>query len=201
MAAAPNYPMRDAAVTSTVTIDDAFNPTPQGLIVYPGDTVAFENNSGADITIQFAPNYTSPVLSANLTVNNGTTVSFPTPNVAAAANYYIYVGATQMSGPWVIQVGSGPMYAIFSGPLACNFPTVAVPIGSITTGMGMLNIGANLTSSSLGIRFPSNPFNPPIATNDGSHPIKVGTSAGSYGYTLVVPLENPGPGTVIVRGT
>lgn len=199
MAAAPNLPMPDAAVTRTISIDDTFTPTPQGLIVNPGDTVMFQNNSGVEITIQFAPNYTSPALSSNLDIPDGDEAGFVAPATAAAANYGIYVGATQESGPWAIQVGAGPMYVVLTGSGTCNFPTVAVPLGNILTGFGKLSIGPNATSGSLGIGFQTNPFNPPITTNDGSHPVKAGTDPGSYSYTVVDPDNNPGPGKVIIR--
>lgn len=211
MAAAPNLPMPEAAVTRTISIDDTFTPRPQGLIVNPGDTVNFQNNSGDDITIQFFANNPAandPVPQVyppmSLFVPNGNPngpVGFQAPNCDAAANYGIYVGVDEESGPWAIQVGVGPMYVVLTGSVLYNFPTVAVPLGNTAAGMGKLDIGPNLPSSSLGISFPTNPFNPPITTNDGPHSVKAGTSTGDYGYTVVVPNENPGGGNVIIRST
>jgi hypothetical protein len=205
MAAVPNYPMPDPAFTHTVTIDAAFNATPPGLIVNPGDTVMFQNNSGADISIQFLPNYTSPALSSNLGVTNGDEAGFVSPSSNAAANYNIYVGAVQQnSNPYVIQVGAGPMFVVFPiGPAtSCNYPTVAVPFGSAAAGMGELNMGPNLTSASLAISFGTDPFNPPITAPGSTHSVASGASAGSYVFTTLLPADSPGPGgTVIIRST
>jgi hypothetical protein len=205
MAASPNYPMPDPAVTRTVTIDASFNATPPGLIVNPGDTVMFQNNSGADITIQFLPNYTSPALSSNLAVANGGEGGFVAPGSNAAANYNIFVGAVQQnSDPYVIQVGAGPIFVVFPvGPATpCNYPTVAVPQGTTASGMGQVNMGPNLTSASLAISFTTNPFNPPITAPGGAHSVAPGASAGSYVYTTLLSAESPGPGgTVIIRST
>jgi|HubBroStandDraft_1064217.scaffolds.fasta_scaffold00030_67 hypothetical protein len=204
MAAAPNLPIPEPGIPWTVVIDDNFNATPPGLIVSPGDTVDFENESGVDITVQFAANYTGTAVYPNMSlpVPDGSTVGFTAPNTDAAANYNIYVnGVQENEDPFVIQVGVGPLYVVLDGATTYNFPTAAVPLGDITTGMGRLFVGPNDPSSSLGIRFTSNPFNPPMTTNDGPHPVQAGTTPGSYGYTVVSPNENPGPGTVIIRNT
>jgi hypothetical protein len=204
MAAAPNLPMPKTARTWNVAIDDNFNATPPGLIVSPGDTIEFENNSGVDITVQFAANYTGTALypSMDLPVPNQSTVGFTAPNTNAAANYNIYVnGVQENEDPFVVQVGTGPLYVVLDGAVTYNFPTAAVPLGTAATGMGKLYIGPNDPSSTLGISFPTNPFNPPITTNDGPHPVKAGTTPAPYSYTVVDPAENPGPGTVIIRNT
>jgi hypothetical protein len=205
MAAAPNYPMPDPAVTRTIKIDNAYNATPPGIIVNPGDTVMFQNNSGADITVQFQPNYTSPAVSSNLSVPNGGESGFVAPSTDAAANYNIYIGGVQQnSNPYVIQVGAGPMFVVFPvGPATqCNYPTVAVPLGNAAAGMGELNMGPNLTSANLTISFGTNPFNPPITAPGGTHSVAPGASAGSYVYTSLLPADSPGPGgTVIIRST
>lgn len=112
MAAARHIPMTETVWT--ITIDPTFTPSWKGLKVQQGDTVNFQNNSGVDISIQFAPNSPGPALSPinPLPVPNNSSNGFTAPNYDAAANYHIYVGTTNENpdNPHAIQVGNGPLY-------------------------------------------------------------------------------------------
>ena len=112
MAAARHIPITEAV--RTITINSSFIPSPQGLKVQQGDTVNFQNNSGVDISIQFAPNPPGLALSPTnpLPVPHGSSAGFTAPDYDAAANYYIYVGTVNQNptDPYAIQVGNGPLY-------------------------------------------------------------------------------------------
>ncbi|MGD0212085.1 MAG: hypothetical protein ABSB87_02560 [Terriglobales bacterium] len=205
MAAAPNLPISD--VIRNITVDDTFTPTPQGIVVNHGDTVTFYNNSGVDIVIEFQTNNPGqPVYpSMNLEVDDGDSNSFTAPNYDCAANYYIYNG-TNLVGPFVIQVGAGPMYVAVtqSGTTVTYTPqTVAVPLGSILPpGLGKLEVRGPSTSLPVDWTNGNDPFNPPIQTTDGvSHPVNSSATDGGYTYWAGTnPLENPANGRVIVQG-
>lgn len=131
MAARP-IPMTET--TWTVTIDNTFTPSRKAFIVALGDQVDFVNNSGASITIQFEPNPPGPVVSADLSAPNGATAGFVAPNTNASANYYIYSGGVQESGPYAIQVGTGPLYVQVSYSTVhlagqCTPDPIALPYG------------------------------------------------------------------------
>jgi hypothetical protein len=126
MAAARAYPRTD--LVQNISIDSSFHATPPGIIVQQGDQVNFVNNSGVTITIEFAPNPPGPIVSGNIDVAAGSTNGFVAPNYDASANYYIYVGPTQQSGPFAIQVGAGPLYVQINNSTTSPDP-IAVPRG------------------------------------------------------------------------
>jgi len=207
MAAAPNLPMSETVIRN-ITIDDTFTPTPQGIVVNQGDTINFTNNSGVDIVIEFQTNSPGqPVYPPmNLEIDDGDSNGFTAPNYDCAANYYIYNG-TNLVGPFVIQVGAGPMYVVVtqSGTTVTYAPqTVAVPLGSILPpGLGKLEMQGPSTSLPVAWKNNSDPFNPPIQATDGvSHPVNSSATDGGYTYFAgPSPIENPTGGRVIVQGS
>jgi hypothetical protein len=210
MAAAPNLPMSDA-ITWTLNIGANYTPSRQGIVVSQGDQVTFENNSGGDIVVTFQTNGNGQPVYApmNLTVLDDTSASFTAPNYNCAANYSIY-GANQqppllLSGPFAIQVGTGPMFVTIGGsPTNPTYapPTVAVPIGtSLPPGAGRLQM--NATSASFGITWDGNndPFTPAITTTDGQpHSVSTVASSANYNYTAgPSPNDNPVGGRVVIQ--
>jgi hypothetical protein len=216
--AARNIPMPETG--ATITIDSSFTPNHQGVIVQPNSTVTFTNNSGSDITIEFQANPPGAAVypSMNLPVANQNSNSFTAPNTNASANYYVYQGSTQESGPWVIQVGSGPMFVALgtSGNDVTYTPqTVAVPLGT-TASKATLNIGpGNYTITWK----TGDPCNPPL-TSSGTGTINPGAGNGQFEYSAaptgpqpshgahgapgakaVSPIDIGGGGTVIIRGS
>ncbi|MGA7561019.1 MAG: hypothetical protein WCF61_19435 [Terriglobales bacterium] len=204
MAAAPNLPMPE--VSRNITIDDTFTPTPQGIVVNQGDTITFYNNSGVDVVIEFQTNSPGqPVYPPmNLEVDDGDSNGFTAPNYDCAANYYIYNG-TNLVGPFVIQVGTGPMYVAItqSGSTVSYTPqTVAVPLGTILPpGLGKLEMLGPSASFPVGWTNGNDPFNPAIQATDGvPHPVNSSATDGGYTYSAGTnPLENPINGRVIVQ--
>jgi plastocyanin len=203
------------AAVCTIAIDNTFTPTPQGVVVQPGDQVEFQNNSGVDIIIEFAANPPGQAVysNMNLPVTNGTTAGFTAPNYSASANYSVYQGTTEESGPWVVQVGTGPMFVQLSdasGVVNYAPPTVAIPHGNATTGKGQLVIMPSLNSGDYTIKWGvTDPVTPPLgASGTSSHAV---TSApGEYDYSATaddpcatVPKSDGsgGGGTIIVRSS
>jgi hypothetical protein len=210
MAAAPNYPMPDA-ITLIVNIDTNYNPSRQGIVVSQGDQITFNNNSGLDIVIAFQTNGNGqPVYSPmTLAIANGGSNSFTTPNYNCAANYYIYEANTQppvqLSGPFVIQVGSGPIFITIGGTPTSptyNPATVAVPLGtSLPPGAGKVQIIATAASFGINWNNGNDPFTPPVTVTGGSaHSVSLSASAASYAYTAGQSVnENPAGGKVIIQ--
>ena len=211
MAAAPNYPMPDG-LTWTLNVDGTYTPSRQGIVVNQGDQITFENNSGLDIVISFQTNGTgSPVYSSmTLDVPNGGSNSFTAPSYDCAANYYIYEANTQppvqLSGPFVIQVGTGPLFLSIGGTYTSptyNPAIIAVPLGSaLPPGAGKLQV--NATAASFGINWNNNsdPFTPPVSATGGSaHSVSLSASAANYTYTAGQPGPNANPagGKVIIQ--
>jgi len=218
MAAAPNLPCPEA-ITWDITINTAFVPSRQGIVVNLGDQINFDNESGVDILIEFQPNVfdgqnQTPVYPPmSLSVDNNSTSGFQAPNSDCAANYYIYNADVNppalLSGPFVIQVGAGPMYVSVAGtvPNPTYSPsTVAVPLGSaLPPGAGYLQMSS--PSSIFGINWNNNsdPFvTPPgITSPDGvPHPVSsTATLNTPYPYYAGAKQnDDPVGGTVIVRG-
>ena len=203
--AARNIPMPE--ITRTIIIDSTFTPNHQGMIVQPNDTVNFQNNSGVDIIIEFQSNAPNPDVypPMNLAVANGTTSGFTAPSTSTAGNYYVYQGATQKSGPWVVQVGSGVMYVTLAssgGGVTYTPQTVAIPLGT-TSSRGNLNI----SPSGFTLRWDTtDPFNPPLTSSGGGSTVGNSAGAGDYSYSAsasaarMVPAVGGG-GKVIIRGT
>src|SRR5271157_2649207 len=211
MAAAPNLPIPETATTHTINIGSTppFTPSPQGIVVGYGDTVNFANNSGSDVTIQFAANPPGVAVypPMSLLVPNGNPhgpVGFQVPNVDSAANYTIVpAGGQPNTGPFVIQVGEGPMYVIASvSGSSLNFAPspVAVPVGVTVSEVGVLSMRSPDVYPLYWT--PSNPFNPGITRTGQTQPVKVGATAEQYGYSNTPPGGGiAGGGTVIIRGT
>jgi hypothetical protein len=193
-------PLPSPETVWTITIDNTFTPSRQGLVVQLGDQIDFENLSGVDLIIEFQSNSPGQAVypPMSLSVPNGTTVGFVAPSYNASANYYIYQGAIEESGPFVIQVGTGPMYVQLSGPVGnvtYNPPTVAVPQGNALQGSGNLEMVPTMTGKtfSIGDWSPSDPFSPPLQSSGGS-PHSTGSSAPIGEYTYVAtPTNSPAP--------
>ena len=207
MAAARNLPMPEGVVNHYITIGTNFATSPQGIVVGHGDNVVFQNNSGSDLTIQFLANPPGPALliSMSMPVPNGTQTGFQVPAVDCAANYNIVVnGVVQNVSPYVIQVGNGPMYVLITGTLQNpDFQpgTVAVPLGSITTGMGKLQMQSQVPNVVFPVNFTTNPFNPGITQSGPAQPVKAGTTTGQYSYSSGSPSPRAlgGGGKVIIQ--
>jgi hypothetical protein len=215
MAAAPNLPLSES-ITWDITIDDTYTPSRQGIVVSQGDQINFENESGVDIIIEFQPNVLNgqnqtPVYPPmSLSVSNGGSNSFTAPNANCAANYYIYnadvTPPAQLSGPFVIQVGTGTMYVTVAGTVTnptYSPQTVAVPLGtSLPPGAGKLQMNPG-PSSSFGITWLNNndPCTPPITQTDGTpHGVAQTSALATYTYYVgPAPVENPAGGRVIVQ--
>jgi hypothetical protein len=217
--AARNIPMPETG--ATITIDSSFTPNHQGVIVQQNSTVTFTNNSGSDITIEFQANPPGVAVypNMNLPVPNQSSSSFTAPNANTSANYYVYQGGTQQSGPWVIQVGSGPMYVQLTtsgGDVICTPENVAVPLGT-TASKATINFAG--TGSFTITWTSSDPCNPPL-TSLGSGTINPGAGNGQFAYTVtstgpqpahrthgghttndVSPTDTVGGGKVIIRGS
>jgi len=199
-----------AALTHTISIGADFTASPAGIVVAQGDTVNFTNNSGSDITIQFLSNTPGQNIYPNMSlpVTKGTTAGFTVPNANCAANYNVTLNGQVMNGtPYVIQVGSGPMYVLVTGSLASpdfNPATVAVPLGSAATGMGYLQMQSQIPNVVVPIYWTTDPFNPGITQSGPAQPVKSGTSTGSYSYSNT-PQPRPhamvGGGTVIIKSS
>jgi hypothetical protein len=182
----------------TITIDNNFNVTPQGVIVQPGDQVNYQNNSDVCINIQFEPNPPGEAVypNMNLPVGAKSSKGFTAPSYDASANYSIYVGtAQQPGGPYALQVGVGPLYiqvTYVNGEGQCSPETAAIPVE------GKLRmVETDHHSYSVGWQGGKNPFQPPLGTV-GSHKA---ASAGTYEYSVAEGgpvLGGGGGGTIIV---
>jgi hypothetical protein len=206
MSAARNIPIPEA--TWTISIDSTFTPTPTGKIVGHGDTVNFANNSGAAITIQFAPNSPSPPVSSNLSAPKGGGAGFVAPTTDAAANYFIYEGVLQRSGPWAIQVGNGIMYITVNNamcapdPLAIPGPNGPTPGGNVAM--------CSSDGKTYNVNWPNlgDPFSPQINSVNPCpastySTVQPGSANINYGYTVASagPAKYQGGGTVKVGGS
>jgi hypothetical protein len=216
--AARNLPV--PAFTHTINIDPTLTPSYQGLIVAGGDTVNFTNNSGQDVTIIFAHNPPGADIYPNMSlpVPNGTTAGFTAPTSNCAGNYSILGANGAETGPWVIQVGAGPMFVMLSksaNVVIYTPPTVAVPLGSTITGMGMLQINSHLPNLPFNINWDTtDPFNPPLTATGQNRPVSASTPPDSYDYGgtpnmmhkgvaashAIARVGTGGGGTVIIRG-
>ncbi len=182
----------------TITIDNTFKATPQGIIVQPGDQVNFLNNSEVAVNIQFQPNPPGEAVypSMNVPVGPKSSNGFTAPSYDASANYNIYVGATkQAGGPYAIQVGVGPLYVQVTytgGQGVCSPDPAAVPPGG-----NLRIVETDHHSYKVGWSGGHNPFNPPLTTV-GSH--QSTASAGQYEYTVSEggPVLAGGGGTIII---
>ena len=206
MTAARHLPIADTVYT--LMIDSTFTPSSKGLIVQQGDTVNFQNYSGSDITIQFQPNPPGESVSANIGISTGNTSGFIAPNYNAAANYYIYVGSTEKSGPFAIQVGTGPMYVQIVSTVAgitTNPSPVAMPAG------GYLEMISNDYNYNVGNWSPVDPFSPALtsvgvgAGNNSPHQENTTNAVVDYTYKLTAATPGAttgsGGGTVKVKYT
>lgn len=206
MTAARHLPIADTVYT--LMIDSTFTPSSKGLPVQPGDTVNFQNYSGSDITIQFQPNPPGQPVSGNITITNGSSGGFTAPNYNAAANYYIYVGTTQKSGPFAIQVGIGPIYVQLvstAAGITTNPSPVAMPAG------GYLEMISNDYNYNVNNWSPVDPFSPPLtsvgigAGNNSPHQENTTNAVMDYTYKLSAATPGAttgnGGGTVRVKGT
>ena len=216
--AARNLPV--PAFTHTINIDPTLTPSYQGLIVAWGDTVNFTNNSGQDVTIMFAHNPPGADIypNMNLPVPNGTTAAFQVPNTDCAGNYSILGANGTETGPWVIQDGAGPMFVLLSksaNVVIYSPPTVAAPLGSTITGMGMLQINSNLPNLPFNITWDAtDPSNPPLTATGQKRPVSASIAPNPYGYGGAPSMMHKGAtsshagtrvgtgggGTVIIRG-
>jgi hypothetical protein len=213
MAAAPNLPVPENALPN-ITVDNTYTPTPQGIVVGQGDPVTFYNNSGVDILIEFQTNVLdgqnqTPVYAPmNLPVSDGDSNGFTAPNANCAANYYIYnadvTPPAVLSGPFVIQVGSGPMYVNVTqsnNVLVFTPDAVAVPLGNAASGAGYLEINSEIPNTVVPIYWATtDPFNPGITESGPPQPVQTGTAPGEYDYSNTPsPVGLTGGGKVIIQ--
>ena len=204
--AARNLPVPEA-VTRNITIGVNFATSPQGIVVEYGDTVNFTNSSGSDVTVAFLPNTPGLAIypNMNLLVPNGTTTGFTAPIVDSAANYNILVnGVVQNTDPYVIQVGSGPMYVLITGPATSpnfNPGTVAVPLGNVASAqMGKLEMKSQVAGVGFPIYWTNDPFNPGITQSGPPQPVKSAAAPGGYDYSSSAsPDLRSGGGKVIIQ--
>jgi len=199
MSAARHLPITETVWS--ISIDSSFTPSHQGIIVAYGDTVNFTNNSGVDISIQFASNAPGQSVGPNLGVPNTQTVGFIAPNYDAAANYSILVGSiVQPGGPYAIQVGNGCMYISITSTTSTP-DTVSIPIG------GQVKMYSTDTTYSIawpGCPSTGGPFSSALnqvvsgASNNTNRQENIGTAT-LYNYTITAsPMEGNGGGKVKV---
>jgi len=150
-------------VVHTINIDSTFKASPKAIKIPVGDGVSFTNGSGASINIQFEPNPPGPQLCVNSgPIAPGSSYAQGPFNVDGSVNYYVYQGTTVKSGPYAIQVGSGPLYiqitysqALTNGQ--CTPDPVALPYG------GTLQMISN--DYTYNVSWPGgDPFTPPGLT-------------------------------------
>ena len=203
MTAARHIPITDTVYT--IDIDSTFTASPKCLIVQQGDTVNFQNNSGSTVTIEFLPNPPGQSVSGNITIPNGSGAGFTAPNYNAAANYDIYVGTTKESGPYAIQVGTGPFYIQLydtSAGIITNPSPIVIPVGGY---LEMISSDLNYNVSNW---TPADPFSPPLtsvqvgAPNNSPHQENTGDGLDyTYKLTKATPggTTGNGGGTVKVK--
>jgi len=206
MSAARHIP-RVEATNYQISIDATYTPSPQGLIVQPGDQVSFFNDVGAgvSITIYCQPNPPAAQLPYTTTPPNqviqigpisyGSSSGFTAPNVNSAMNYFVYASGVQQTGPFSIQVANGPLWVqVNNGSWPDN---VGIPVGGT---LAMLS----QTSQSYGLTWqPSDPFTTPLDTvgPTGNSPHTASANAlGTYAYSSTPKLgARPGGGNVIIQ--
>jgi hypothetical protein len=183
-----------------ITINSDYTVTPQGIVVSQGDQVNFTNNSSATITITWVTPVSGQSVYTNFNVAAGTTVYFTAPSYNVSGNYYVYVSGSPQTGPYGIQVGSGPMYVQVTtnaqGVPVCTPGTVVIPWGNATVGRGKLAMiaGDSNTYSVTWTTPPGDPFTPQlIAVPDGLVHTDISV-VGDYTYTLTVNTPTAGGG-------
>lgn len=204
-----------------ITINSSFAPSPAGCFIQAGQNVTFTNSSGATIDIKFAVNPITPtVFSPDITglsptAPNNTATRTPSAQVPdGSVNYYVWSGGVQVSGPYAIQVGSGPMFvqiSTSSGNVVCNPPTVAIPHNA-STGGGTLEMVSTDHTYNIGPASFSNMFNKPLtsaAVSGNESHTNIG-SLGSFDFTAAQQVSprlgsgsgsGGGGGTVKVQST
>jgi len=184
-----------------ITIDSGFVPSPLGDF-NQGQDVTFTNNSGATIDIKFAPNPITPtvftdILGLSPTAPNNTATR--TPQVTnGSVNYYVWSGGVQKSGPYPIQVGTGPMFVQITNSIATP-EEVAIPHTAV--GGGTLQMVSTDVPYDIGPPSFSNMFNKPLTKADNTSHTNIG-SVGSFDYTITAsaPGRAMGGGKVGVMG-
>jgi len=206
MSAARHIP-RVEATNYQISIDATYTPSPQGLIVQPGDQVSFYNNVGAGVVITIYCQPNPPAAQVPYTTNPpnqviqigpisyGNSAGFTAPNVNSAMDYYVYANGVKQTGPFSVQVGSGPLWVQVT---AAGWPDeVAIPVG------GTIEM-VSQTSQSYNVGWqPSDPFTTPLnsvqPSGNSPHTAKSNAS-GTYTYTGTPKLAaQPGGGKVIIQ--
>jgi hypothetical protein len=95
------------------------------------------------------------------------------------------------------------MYVLITGTISDpDFEpgTVAVPLGNITTGLGMLQMKSQVPNIVFPLSWGSDPFNPGFSQSGPAQPVKTGTTPGEYSYSGTnSPRERAGGGRVIIQ--
>jgi hypothetical protein len=197
MSAARAIPLTEATVW-TVTIDNTYTPTPQAFIIQPGDQVNFVNNSGSTIAIAFDTTSQPQSFFSNIPsiLNGGNYVTPQTPDLNGSQLYGIYVGGVKQSGPFCIQVGTGPLYIVVTNGVTLP-DSATIPVNGTLRILDSANDPWTVEWDQNGQPVTNNPFNPPLTTV-GSHQIVAG--AGEYTYSLspADPKGGDGGGTIKV---
>ncbi len=212
MCAARNFPPANDTVQqiSISYVNATLTLTPQGVIIAAGEQVSFVNSAGSQgaISITFNPNPPSPPTSPTMfnNISNlqpGSSQTQTAPNTNGSVNYTVTAGGNSF-GPYAIQVGIGPLYIQISNN-DCEPGIAAIP----PRGMLLMYSTDSGSKASYNVLWPGSgagPFTPPIQTAAGGMQNNVASAGsatvGQYSYTVSKPpLESPGGGKVIIRGT
>jgi len=202
--AARVIPFEDNVSAKGISIT-ATDATPEGCILSTTqNAVTFTNNSGYVIDINFNPSgiFTNVIGLSPTSPNNSNTQSAPA-NTSVNYNVTVYETPQVTNGPFAIQRGTGYMVVTVSGSgdNLTNVPVdVAIPVGG--------NLMMYTSSNNV---YPvawtdGDPFDTdPITTVDNAvhtgDPVNGGPDPYPYQVGQPGPNNNPGAGTVIVRGT
>lgn len=196
----------DIDAPKIITINGNLVPSYGGCFIAGSgqQSVNFVNNAGIACTITFDNNpisgtvFNSPIDLTASGPGSSVTVTPPSSVAGATVNYYISAGLVK-TGPYAIQIGSGPLYIQFEedslGVLVNPTPIAIPPAGTLEMVSGDGNT-YNINWNN-GV----DPFTPPIATADGLvHTENV--AAATFGYTVAAktPLLGigHGKGTIVV---
>jgi len=182
-----------------IVIEDGFAPSSQGIIISPGDTVLFVNNTRYPVNIVFDPtSQPEPMFSDTPVIPPGESyVATTSPDLDGSEMYRVYSGGVkQNGGPYVIQVGRGPLYIEVTHGITAPDPAV-IPAGGTLRIIDSANHSYTVIDWKKSGNSCPNPFNPPLAAV-GNHEVTAGT--GEYSYTLSScnPIVGDGGGTIKV---
>jgi hypothetical protein len=216
MAAARVISFGENVPDQLITINSSFAPSPEGCFIQAGQNVTFTNGSGAVIDIKFAPNPITPTVFTDITglsptAPNNTATRAPSSQVPnGSVNYYVYLGGVLQSGPYAIQVGTGPMFVQIStsgGNVVYTPATAAIP-HQVSIGGGTLELVSTDYSYNIGPASFSNMFTPHLtqALVSGNNPHTNIGAVGGFDYTATQQQPSPklgggGGGKIKVQST